>query len=129
MPFLDDASDWLSATLKASDAVSVTIRRGASVSAPVLAVRGRTEFVQQTEEGTAVASWQGEDYLIDVADYVLGGVAVTPEVGDEIFDTIAGQVVIQQVLSPGGEPPWRYVGPDQRQYRLHTKRVGVRNEP
>ena len=120
---LQQANDWLASQRKAHASQSVTYRRGTD-SVVVSASIGSTRFEQEDRDGLVVRS-QVRDYLIDVADLVLSGGAIEPEVGDLIEETVGSQTHVYQVLPLGGEPAWRYSDPYRKTYRIHTKRVDV----
>ena len=119
--FQDAAAGGLDSIRQAAG-VTVTIRRGGIASAPVVAGKGTSDFVQETDDGSS-ASWRTDDYLIAVADYAIEGVAVKPEPGDQIEETLGTESAVSEVIKNGGEPCWRYSDRGQRQYRIHTQRI------
>lgn len=104
---------------------TVTYARGAErVDLTNKAWCGRTLFSRSPQEaGGAAVVWGDRDYLIPVADLVLGGTAVTPKRGDRIEETVGGTVVTFEVQSPLAEPEWRYSDQTRTVYRVHTKKV------
>lgn len=101
---------------------SITYRRG-SASVALTAVIGETQFVQEVDEAV-IAQWRGRDYFIAVADLMLGGETVTPQSGDRITQTVNGTEKEYEVAGASPEPCYRYTGPDEATFRVHTKQVG-----
>lgn len=104
---------------------AVTYARGAErVDLTNKAWCGRTLFRRNPLDvsGAAVV-WGDRDYLIPVADLVIGGIAVTPKRGDRVEETIGGVVVTFEVVTPPNEPEWRYSDQGRAVYRVHTKKV------
>jgi hypothetical protein len=91
----------------------------------VTAWLGRTLFSRQpAEPGGAAAVWGDRDYLIAVADLAAAGFAGLPATGDRIAETIAGAVVVFEVMVPEtSEPESRYSDATRTVFRVHTKRV------
>jgi hypothetical protein len=83
----------------------------------VPAIRGRTPFRVDTGYGI-FEHVEMRDYLIDVA--VLSPTFGKPEAADQIIEGLK----IFEVSATGTEPPFRYVDPSQKQYRIHTKFAG-----
>jgi len=103
--------------------VTVTYTRGAQ-SATLTAWVGNTLFARTLDEPGASVVWGERDYFIEVADLVLGGVAVQPARGDKITETIDGTTFVFELQTPTGEPAWRYSDADRTRYRVHTKKAG-----
>lgn len=106
--------------------VSVTYSRG-NDSVSLTAVVGRTLFSSVspgTGNGRASVEWGDRDYLIRVADLVLNGSPITPQKGDQITHTVNGVSLVFELMTPTGEPAWRYSDELRTTYRIHTKRVG-----
>jgi len=98
------------------------LRGGDSVDLP--ATIGQTTFEQADEYGV-IHRTQSRDYLISAADLVFGGAQAQPRAGDRIRETRGAQVLLYEVMAPGGEPPWRYSDPHRKTLRIHTKFVGL----
>jgi len=122
MPSLNTASRWLDSKLSDSDGADIIYRRGGAATTITGVVVGQTQFVQETDEAV-IAQWRGRDYFIAVDDLLLGGVAVKPEDGDRITQTVNGVEKEYEVVSASPEPCYRYTGPDEAMYRIHTKQV------
>lgn len=118
MPLLSRASSWLDSTLAVAAGVSVLIRRGGAVSDSVTAVVGTTEFDETNNDGI-LERRQSRDYLIAVADYVIGDVTCEPQPGDQIEE--GGRY--HRVLPLGDEPCARYSDAERLMWRIHTKLV------
>lgn len=121
---LQTGNAWLAGMMKDHAAHTVAYHRAAQ-SVNVAATVGQTTFDVETDHG--VEQWEARDYLMLAADLVLGGVAVTPQRGDQIHETIGplGTVEMFEVLSPGDEPEWRFSDADHLTLRIHTKHVGT----
>lgn len=113
------AKQWLPAAVQTAAGVTVTYARGVE-QVTLTAVVGRTAFASN-EQGAARVEFGDRDYLIAVADLVIGGRAVEPADGDTVTDADGQRF---EVKRPGtGEPAWRYSDPQRTTYRLHTKRT------
>lgn len=97
--------------------VPVTYRQG-GVSVEVTAVVGKHPFRVDEPEGGALYI-ETRDYLVAQADLVHAGQPIEPRDGDRIEE--AGRVY--QVVSVGGEPPYRWSDPAQQELRIHTQLV------
>jgi hypothetical protein len=118
------AAAMLNRRMKQTQGVSVVYTR-ASVGQGVALTAwvGRTEASSENAGGPAV-EYGDRDYLIAVADLVLGGAATEPKDADRVTEVIDGVPVVFQVSRPSnGEPSWRHSDPQRTVYRLHTKRV------
>src|SRR5947209_8388283 len=82
----------------------------------VTMVVGRTVSEDTDEYGTTIRVDQ-RDYLIAVADLVLGGQPATPQSGDTIVD---GPRTYEVMLLAGKEC-FNFSDPDQTTFRVHTK--------
>lgn len=120
---MDRGRDFLTRQLgNAAGRTVVYMRSG--VSSMLTAWVGRTLFaVNNPNAGAARVEWGERDYLILVASLVIGGVTVTPLKGDRITETIGGADVTFEIMSPSGEPAWRYSDVGRTLYRVHCKRV------
>lgn len=111
------------ARLKSQAGETVAIRRAEYTTEEVTAIVGSSRFEDASAEGLKVRV-RIRDYLVDVADYVINGVAVEPQPGDEILQELDGQTRVFEISSPGSsEPPWRYSDSLQTRYRIHTREV------
>lgn len=120
---LERGAAWLDDQRKRHLARKVAYLRGAD-QVEVDATIGRTEFEQADEYGV-IHRTESRDYLVSAADLVLGGVVELPKAGDRIRETDGEQLLIYEVLAPGGEPPWRWSDRHRRMLRIHTKYVGM----
>lgn len=102
----------------------ITLKRGASTTPDVTATVGNTRAEVMDQQGVTVQARE-RDYLIDVADYVIGSVAVEPAEGDEIRETDGATTHVYEVRPLGAEPAWRWSDPYRQTYRIHTKYVGT----
>ncbi|KAA0219804.1 MAG: hypothetical protein KJ057_09795 [Phycisphaerae bacterium] len=101
----------------------ITYERGAD-SITMLATIGRSDF-EQIDEFGVVHRAQARDFLIRTQDLVIGGTEVLPQAGDRIRETDGGVTYVHDVMSPAGQPPWRYSDAFRRTLRIHTKLVST----
>lgn len=116
---LEQGAAWLAKMLAGNAGQTVTYVRGDDET-ELVAVLGRSPF-EQTDEYGVIHEIHARDFLIQVADLVLDGVATLPRAGDRIRATIGGVSGVHEVMAPGGEPPWRYSDAFNRTLRIHTK--------
>lgn len=118
----DEVAAFLGEMSEAHTSRAVTYAREGAPDAELSASVGRTTFrIDQGYEATArVVS---RDYLFSVAALQAAGFG-EPQRGDQIRETIGGEVQVYEVMSPGDEPHFRYRDPSMTQVRVHTKRVG-----
>jgi len=114
---LASGAAFLHAKLVANASRSVTYRRGAT-EVTVLATIGRTPF--RLEDDGVRFRVETRDYLIAPADL---GALFPPVSGDRIQETVDGVIHTNEVTGPGGEPEWRWSGPDRQRMRVHTTRI------
>ena len=91
----------------------VYFHRGAEGKA-VCAVVGRTAFRLADDYGRAMRLVT-RDFIVPATE-----LAVEPEPGDIVNED--GREY--EVLSPGGEPCWRWSDPQRTARRIHTKQIG-----
>jgi hypothetical protein len=114
---LQTGAAWLHAKLSASASHPVTYRRGAQ-EVEAAATIGRTLF--RVDDGGMPLRVETRDFMVDAAAIALFGI---PEKADQISETIDGTTVIYEVFAPGGEPEWRWSGPERTRFRIHTQRI------
>lgn len=119
---LSDGSAWLRAALKESASVTVSIRRGEDTTANVKATVGTSRAIIDDGNGQQIEV-DCRDYLIDVADYLIDGVAVEPVRGDAVLETISGEVLEFEAQPFADEPVARHSDPQRMRWRIHTKRM------
>ena len=120
---LENGAAWLADQMKTHASVAVAYVRGLE-QVPVQATIGKTEF--EIDDGTGIVErFQSRDYLIHVADLVLGGSQSLPELGDRIQETQVAQTFTYEVMAPGDQPCWRYSDPFRTLLRIHTKHVAT----
>ena len=118
---IKSAVEWLGAQRKAHAAKGIVYVRGANRLSLRVTI-GMTAFRQSDENGVLMLT-RSRDYFIEAVDLVLAGSAVVPARGDTIEETEGATTYIHEVLAPGGEPCWRWSGPDRTTYRVHTKEI------
>ena len=113
---LGDGVGWLLDTLETHASRIVTFRR-ASSSATITVVLGRSEWEQQSSDGTVMR--------IVTRDYIYNGEEIPnfglPQRGDEIVDSDG----VYQILPTAGLQGIRYLDTRQIGLRIHTKRKGT----
>lgn len=100
---------------------TITIKRGSNLTLNVVVTLGFTG--EQNFEGEAGFAFGTEfrQYLIDVADYVVDGEVVEPEMHDEFIEVINGKTVIFEVLQDGGATEADHDDTNRTFWRVHTK--------
>lgn len=89
---------------------------------PVKATIGKTEF-EIDDRSRVVVRIQTRDFLIHVADLVLGSTETLPVTGDLVRETQGTNTFVYEVMAPGNEPHFRYSDPFRTLLRVHTKHV------
>jgi hypothetical protein len=110
---LNNGLDWLEQKLLGFCSSPVQYRRD-SETITVNAVFGKTDYEVDSESGLRVGSvvW---DFLMDAE--LLG---MTPQVGDVIVVNSKPF----EVMALSGQGCWRWTGPNQKTYRIHTRETG-----
>ena len=109
---LNSGLDWLEQRLLGFCSSPVEYRRDTHV-VTVDAVYGKTDVEVSDPTGISVSSFVW-DFLIDAA--TLG---FKPEIGDIIV--VHGRQF--EVMNLSGQGCWRWTGPNQKTYRIHTKGI------
>lgn len=112
---------WLAEKRHAHMSQTVTYIRGAA-SIELNATLGRSEFEEDDDSGT-ILRHEARDFLIRPEDLVIGGTETKPQVGDRIQAVDGETTLTFEVLSPGGQPPWRYCDSHRKTMRIHTKLI------
>jgi len=110
---LNSGLDWLEQRLMGFCSSPVEYRRDSTVLT-VDAVYGKTDIEVDDHTGISVGSFVW-DFLIEAQ--TLGFEA---DVGDIIV--INGRLF--EVMNLSGQGSWRWTGPNQKTYRIHTKGIG-----
>jgi hypothetical protein len=113
---------WEASKRKAYRSATVSIKRGASTTTGVTAAIGSTRLVAADSNGVMFEE-RVRDYIIDVADYRISGVAVEPNENDRIIDSSSGTTLTFQVLPEPGGAEKRWSDPYGIAWRIHTKQV------
>lgn len=120
---LQQGVDWLDGQRVAHLSRTVTYQRGGE-SVEIAATLGATSLEVSDEAGATVRTRQ-TDFIVSAAALVLGGVTVTPQVGDRILLPSGGgeKVLVFEVLAlPGGEH-FRPADPAGTALRIHAKQI------
>jgi len=102
---------------------SVVYQRGED-SVEVLATIGSTTF-NIDDGGGALLRIEARDYLIRVADLMIGETPILPKRGDQIRETSGDQTYVYEVVGPGDEPCWRWSDGYRQTLRIHTKQIDM----
>ena len=86
------------------------------------AVIGRSTYQQDNGEGLVTRS-QVRDYLIDTQSLLFSIIGGLPKRGDRIIEIDGEQTFVFEVMSLGGDPPWRFSDPFRLKLRIHTKQI------
>jgi hypothetical protein len=124
MGLLQAGQAYLAGAVGKAAGVGISYARGATVvtitAESGAAWVGRTAFTS-VQQGAIRVEWGDRDYLILASALAAIG---EPAEGDRITETVNGTAKVFEVMSPGGEPPWRYSDPQRSVFRLHVKQVG-----
>jgi hypothetical protein len=110
---LNGGLNWLEQKLKAFCSSPIEYRRQDQVIS-VNAVFGKTDYQADTGSGMTIESFVW-DFLIQAAD-----LGTEPKVGDTII--VNGRSF--EVMKLAGQGCWRWTGPNQKTYRIHTRDIG-----
>ena len=124
---LQTSSDWLEEQRTRYAASPVEYVRGEQ-AVTVLATVGKTTFEVDDGYGVLVRH-ESRDFLVLAADLFIDGMAVLPQRGDRIRQTLGQRVFVYEVLAPGKEPCWRWSDPFRKTLRIHTKQIDTENLP
>jgi len=119
---LASGAAWQAGKLKASESVSVTLRRAGSSDAVISAVPVITRVGQEFGEGSSLRT-ETRDWLVVTADYLIDGVAARPQDGDQIIETVGYVTRTYAVRLGAGESCARAMDGARAMWRLHTKLV------
>ncbi|HPC65336.1 MAG TPA: hypothetical protein P5175_06265 [Anaerohalosphaeraceae bacterium] len=109
---LNSGLDWLEQRLMGFCSSPVEYRRDAQ-SHTVDAVYGKTEYQTEDDTGISVGAFVW-DFLVEAQ--TLG---FEPEAGDILVAN--GRQF--EVMNLAGQGSWRWTGPNQKTYRIHTKLI------
>lgn len=105
---------------------TVTLKRGSTLTTPdVPTVLGNQLLKVTNDEGLQQTFRTDKDFFIRPAEYLIDGVAVEPERGDKIVETISGVEAVYELLPYGDEPIYRWADEFRTIYRIHTKRKSI----
>lgn len=80
---------------------------------------GKTIFETSDDYGQLIKI-ESRDFLVRTCDLVIAGQFTTPQGGDRIIE--GG--FIYEVMSPAGQPEWRFSDINRQTLRIHTKQTG-----
>ncbi len=110
-------ADWLERQRHTHLTTAVWFER-AGKRIGLAATIGRTRF-ESTDDYGRVLTTESRDYLVRAADLVIDGQAVFPQPGDLIIE---GDLRYE-VMSPAGEPEWRWSDVNRSTLRIHTRQT------
>jgi hypothetical protein len=100
---------------------TVSFQRGEQTTEDVPAIADTVDYPVFDDSGF-FQSVSSRDYTLPVSETKIGGVAVQPQRGDKIHETINGVLQVFEVSSPGKLPACT-PSPSGTQWIVHTKRV------
>ena len=118
---LRDGQNWLATKLTKHASRTVVYRRG-ELGVELVATIGRSMYDQDDGEGIITRS-QVRDFLIDTNLLLLSIIGSLPRRGDQVIEIDGDKTFIFEVMSLGGDPPWRYSDPFRLKLRIHTKQI------
>ena len=118
---LQQGVDWLDQQREAHLSRPVTYQRGGE-SVEIAATLGVTSVEIADEAGATVQSPQ-TDFIISADALVLGGVVVTPLVGDRVSVLSGDKTLVYEVLSLPDGRHFRRCDGSGRMLRIHAKQV------
>jgi hypothetical protein len=118
---LKQGQAWLANQLTQHASRAVVYRRG-ELGAELQATIGRSHYQQDDGHGVVTRS-QVRDFLIDTHDLLLSIIGSLPRRGDRVIEIDGDTTFIFEVMSLGGEPPWRYSDPFRLKLRIHTRQI------
>ena len=117
MSMLSKGAEWLERQRHAYLTVDIEYQRDA-VRLPLRATIGKTVF-EVTDDYDRLVRIESRDFLVRASDLIFDNQVVTPQTGDLIHE---GDFTYE-VMSPPGEPEWRYSDVNRQTIRVHTKQV------
>lgn len=109
-------------TVHAAAGEAVTYHRG-DASVALTAVPGLN--LLRTEEISDVpVSANSRDWIFQASELVIGGAVIKPRRGDLVKQTVAGELVVYEVLHDGDQV-YRYCDRARTRIRVHTKEVAA----
>jgi hypothetical protein len=99
--------------------VTVSYVREGAAAVELTAIPGSSPW-DQVQDTTVVREMKSQDWIFKLpAAWIAAG--TRPRAGDRI--TRDGSSEIHEVMAPGGEQPWKYMGPSENWVRVFTKQV------
>jgi hypothetical protein len=127
MSVINDSIAAILADLRDCNGVPAIYRRGADTVALTVTL-GRHGTLREEDAAPLVMEEDIRDFLLAAADLVLGGLAITPEAGDQILIVnLAGdQYIVHEVLPPPTSGKcYDGVDPAENTLRVHTRQTGL----
>lgn len=116
-----DAEEFVHETRTANATVAIIIERN-GVTQNTIGTPGMTPFKWQNNQNITIRQ-ESRDYIVNIDDYRFNAVAVKPQKGDKITETVDGTKYTYEVLPFNKEPVWLYSGTYRTAYRIHTKQI------
>lgn len=118
---LQQGVDWLDQQREAHLSQPAVYQRGGE-SIEIAATLGNTSLDVTDDAGATVQSPQ-TDFIVSADALVLGGVMITPQMGDRISLTTGGKTLVYEVLSLPDGRHFRRCDGSGRMLRIHAKQV------
>ncbi len=112
---------WLAEKLTKQASRPIVYQRE-DVTAELTATIGVSRYEQDDGKGIVTRA-QVRDYLIDTQSLIQSPIGTLPRRGDRITEQDGNTTYVFEIMSIGGEPPWRYSDPFRVKLRIHTKQV------
>lgn len=113
---LRTGADWLNSKLGEVASHAISYRRVGETALSIPASVGKSVFEESSAYGVFIKT-ETRDFLILATNLTLG----IPLRGDVIADS----GILYEVISPTGEPCYRWSDPDGKTLRIHTKEIGL----
>lgn len=119
---LAQGAAWQAGKFRANESVTVTLRRAGNADASIVATPAASGVPQEYADGKSLR-FETRDWLIKTSDYALGGVAVKPQDGDQIIETVSFVTRTYELRPNAGGACARPMDGQRAMWRCHSKLV------
>lgn len=105
-------------------AVSITYNRGADSVDDLIALIQSADYELVDHIGHVIYV-QGHDYILRAEDLVIDNVAILPQRGDVIEQTMGDYIYRFEVLDIAGRGCYGYEDTERKLFRIHAKQISV----
>lgn len=119
---LASGAAWQAGKFRTNESVTVTLRRAGSDDAEIVATPAASGVPQEYADSRSLR-FETRDWLIKTSDYALGGVAVKPQDGDQIIETVNYVTRTYELRPNGGGACARPMDGQRAMWRCHSKLV------